>query len=299
MVHHRLEGARQPVQFELLARGLRGALRDEFHQAVVLESAGGRHHQLVGPVAALEVPAQRPRIQHAHGLLRSEDGPPQRMPGPDPLRQQFAGLVVGIVLARGNLLAHHGLLAFHVRLGETRTAREVEQDVDHFGKVLGERTRVVADLFTPGEGIEMSSDRLEAARDRPRVPALGALEHHVLDEVRDAEPLGRFVPRAVAHPHADRNGAPVGHGLAQDGESRAQHGLEMRGRHRVASGVKRRVAGRPATRCTSMMRLGWPSADGPGHRHDPGRGRGHGHRPHRPRRARSPRARAAGPCARA
>src|SRR6185503_1464055 len=65
----------------------------------------------------------------------------------------------------------------------------------------------------------------EAARDRTRVAGLGALEHHVLDEMRDAEALGGLVTRAIAAPGAERHRVAMRHGERAERDPRRKHGL--------------------------------------------------------------------------
>ena len=61
--------------------------------------------------------------------------------------------------------------------------------------MLGQRPGVVADLFAGGEGVQVPAQRLKTRRDGAGVAALGALEHHVLDEVRHAVVFLLFVAR--------------------------------------------------------------------------------------------------------
>ena len=52
----------------------------------------------------------------------------------------------------------------------------------------------------------------------------GALEQHVLDEVRDAVLLRRFAARAGAHPDAHRNRAHVRHGFRDHAHAVSERG---------------------------------------------------------------------------
>ena len=47
----------------------------------------------------------------------------------------------------------------------------------------------------------------------------GALEEHVLDEMRDAAALGRLVPRAARQPDADADRAHLRHPLGEDAKA--------------------------------------------------------------------------------
>ena len=81
----------------------------------------------------------------------------------------------------------------------------------------------------------MSAQRFQAGRDRPCVAPLGALEHHVLDEVRDPQPLPGLVARAVPEPCPHRDRATVRHGLGEHGEAGEQPGSAINGRGHTSS----------------------------------------------------------------
>jgi hypothetical protein len=91
--------------------------------------------------------------------------------------------------------------------------------------VIGQRAGVVAHVLARGERVEVATERFQALGDRARVAALGALEHHVLDEVGDPEALERLVPRPGAHPHAQGHGLAPGHALGEERDPGRQHGL--------------------------------------------------------------------------
>ncbi len=70
-----------------------------------------------------------------------------------------------------------------------------------FGEMLVEHSRVEADHFFGGERVQHSAEAVNFARDVFRGAPLRALEHHVLDEMRDAV---EFRPARAASPRAAR-----------------------------------------------------------------------------------------------
>src|SRR5262249_30166881 len=143
----------------------------------------------------------------------AEDRAPQLVLAPYELRQQLADRVVGIVLVREDLLADDGLFALDLLRSELRATYDVAEYVERLREMLGERACIHAHLLARGERIEMATERLEALRDRTRVAALGALEQHVLEKVRDAETFLGLVARTASHPYADRHRESLPHRL--------------------------------------------------------------------------------------
>ena len=64
-----------------------------------------------------------------------------------------------------------------------RRAEDVAEQVDRAGEELGQDVCVVDGLLVAGEGVVVGADLVELAVDIVCGPALGALEHHVFEEV--------------------------------------------------------------------------------------------------------------------
>ena len=95
-----------------------------------------------------------------------------------------------------------------------------DEDVDRERQVLVEHLDVVARVFLGGERVELAADRVDRLRDvLGRCGVAGALEEHVLDEVRDAAALGRFVARPARQPDADADRADLRHPLGENAEA--------------------------------------------------------------------------------
>ena len=225
MAHARDVGERQPVARRRLARRQAEAARDLGHERFVLEPAHRDHDDLAGAEPALELTHERRAREGRHRVHRAEDGPAERVVAPELRRELVGHHGLGAVLVGQDLLAHDRALALDLRLVEARAAHDVGHHLDRLRQVFGEHAGGVADLLARRERVEVTAERLEARGDRARVARGRALEHHVLDEVRDPELLARLVARAGAKPRAERQRAPVGQRLGQHGEPVREHGL--------------------------------------------------------------------------
>ena len=99
---------------------------------------------------------------------------------------------------------------------EDRVQHQVAENVHGDGQMLVQHLDVEADAFLGGEGVHVAADGVHLARNFLRGAVLGALEHHVLDEVRDAVPLQVFVAGTGLDPDPDRGGANVLHLLGDE-----------------------------------------------------------------------------------
>ena len=139
------------------------------------------------------------------------------------LGKQLVNEVVGIVLVHLDFFQNHAALAGDLAGREHRIQHHVAQDVDGHRQVLVEHLHVEAHGFLAGEGVHVAANGIHLPGDVFRAAAGGSLEHHVLDEMRDAVDRRLFVTRAGLHPDAQRHRANVVHLLGDDGETVGQH----------------------------------------------------------------------------
>ena len=141
------------------------------------------------------------------------------MPAPEILREQFVNQVFGIVLVHLDFFEDHLLFLGDVRVVKSRAQHQVGKDIEGDRQVLVEHFRVEAGHFLGRKRVEHPAHRVHRLRDFFRRAPLGALEDHVLDEVRDAVALRRFAARSRAQPDAHRNRTHVRHFFRDDHEA--------------------------------------------------------------------------------
>jgi len=96
---------------------------------------------------------------------------------------------------------------------------EIAENIERDGDMLIENFDVEADTFLGGEGVHVAADRVDLAGDGFGGAVLRALEHHVLDKMRDAIPFSVFIAGARFQPDADGNRAEVRHLLRDHGQA--------------------------------------------------------------------------------
>ena len=217
------------------------AALDLLGEARVVDVAGGRDDHvrrgIVGAEVAEEVVA-RDALDEARA---AEDRPPERL-----LREGLQVELVlrdrlGVVGGVTELLQDHLPLAVDLLGGEGRAADHVGEHVERDRHVLGEQHRVVGGVVLGGVGVHRRAHPLDLERDAPRVAGLGALERHVLEEMRDAVQVRGLVARADAHERADRRGAEAGQPHRRDRQPVGQHAGAQVHRRRAGRGAGARL----------------------------------------------------------
>ena len=165
-------------------------------------SAADSDDHSVWPVPGVDVLEECLARRLAHGLLPPDDVPAERLVAVEKLVVDAADEVARRVEVHVHLLDDHALLALDLVLVELRAAEHVDEDVERRVARLGGAANVVAGVLLAGERVELAPDSVDLAGDvaggRTRV---GALEEHVLGEMRDPVRLGRLVPGARSQHH--------------------------------------------------------------------------------------------------
>ena len=190
------------------------------------------------PVA--EVVHERVARRGLHGLLAADDVPAERMVGAvDELLVHAVDEVPRRVEVHVHLLDDHALLAVDLPGVELRVAEHVDDHVERHVAVLGGALDVVARVLLARERVELAADRVDLAGDVARGrPPLGALEEHVLGEVRDPVRLGGLVARAGGEHHEARHRLRLRHRRGQQPEA-VREGLAFEGGHASILAVPR------------------------------------------------------------
>ena len=90
-------------------------------------------------------------------------------------------------------------------------------------QVLVEDLDVIARVFLGGEGVHLPADGVDRLGDVFGAAGRGALEEHVLDEMRDTALLNRLVAGSAREPDADAHGSNMGHPLREEAEPVGKH----------------------------------------------------------------------------
>ena len=127
--------------------------------------------------------------------------------------------VVGRVLGRADLLHDDVLLALQLLRIEGRIGQDVGQHVERERHVGLEHARVIGGGFDRGAGVEIAADRLDLLGDLARGAPRGALERHVLEQMRNAVLVRPLVAAAGADPDAERGGLQMRHRIGHHDEA--------------------------------------------------------------------------------
>src|SRR6185312_11305446 len=107
-------------------------------------------------------------------------------------------------------------LALQLVLLEGRMLQDVSDDIDGERRILGKHLGVIGGLLARRIGVEMAAHLFDGLGDLAGAAPLGALEGHVLEQMRDAVDLGPLVARADIDPNAERHRVDAGHEVARD-----------------------------------------------------------------------------------
>ncbi len=227
---------------------------------VVAELPADTDDETLGPVPAVDVGEERVARGAAHGVLGADDVPAERLVAVQMALPDVADVAARRVGVHVHLLDDHALLALDLVGVEARVAQHVDEHVERHVARLRGALHVVARELLPGEGVELAADRVDLGRDVPRRrPALGALEEHVLGEVRDPPFLPPLVARAggvheeaghrlrVRHPRRQHAGAVGERGAVEGrhGSMLAAAGGARPRDHHASSSSRSRSAPRP------------------------------------------------------
>ena len=172
------------------------------HQLLVVDAAAGDNHAITSMIVFVAV-ADAVRAHEAADHLTGADNLPsqvmRRIGGPG---IKLEDVVVGRVLAAGNLLDDHLALRVDGLLGEYRGRHHVAKDLHNPWQLVIHKTGVVAGVLLGREGVLLGADALEILGDAKGVALVGALEHHMLQEMRDALLGIGLVARANLEPDA-------------------------------------------------------------------------------------------------
>ena len=190
---------------------------------LVIQVSGRAHDQIAGrKMMSIETRDHR-ALEFLDRLSRAQNRQAEAVIFPETLRENFVDQIVGIVLVHLDFFENHASFFRNVAGVEHRMQHEIAQNIHGQRKMLVQNFNVEANAFLGGESVHVAANRINLPGDIFRRPRFRALEHHVLDKVRDAIPFRILVARARLEPYADRHRADMWHLLGDDGQSVRQH----------------------------------------------------------------------------
>src|SRR5689334_8376128 len=183
---------------------------------LMIDRAGGGDDHGGRAIMAGEIRAQPLAVERTHGGAGAEDRAADRLVREGRRLQIFEHQIVGSVLDRADLLDDDVLLARHLVGIECGFGEDVGQHIERERHVRLHGAGVIGGHLDAGRSVELAADRLDLLGDLPGRAPLGALECHVLEEMRNAVLLGLLVATAAADPHAERRGFEMRHRVGDD-----------------------------------------------------------------------------------
>src|SRR5258706_7274145 len=195
----------------------------EFEYSVVRNVAGGGDQQMIRRKPFAEAGLQRFTRKLPDSIGSAENRAAQWMLGPESAGENFVQQRFRIVEIHLDFFEDHLAFLVDVIGIETGAQAKIGNNIERDGEVIVENLGVETNLFFGRERIEHAADGIHFAGDGFGGAPLGALENHVLHEMREAVLFGSFAAGTVANPHADRNRADVAHGLGHDDQTVGQN----------------------------------------------------------------------------
>ncbi len=214
------------AQVALCAGGVPGAagLAHLRNRVLEVHLPGERHDGVVRGVALGEVRAHLLTRHRVDRLVRAQHAVRERVGAVTAGGELLVERPEWLVLVHGDLFEDHALLVVEIRFAQ-RGAEDVREDVRRFGQRLGEDLRVEGGHLRRREGVVAGADLVELAVDVVGRTPLGALEHHVLEEVADAHDGARLVAGAGLDEESARRSVRRRVGLGDDGQAVVEGGL--------------------------------------------------------------------------
>src|SRR5712692_6297686 len=191
----------------------------------MIEISGRGNNTIGGEVGSLVQLLQVTRGHSADRVTSAQDRIAVRMLGPQRLVAEIEHLIVRRVLDGVDLFEHDVALELQVARAQHRMSHQIGEHVQRLRQVAVQHPGLKRRGVTGGVGVERSAPRLERQRDLLRRTALGALEHHVLEQVGDAHLGAGLVGARAPHPDPYRHRADARDSLRQHDHTARRGGL--------------------------------------------------------------------------
>ena len=155
-----------------------------------------RAGHVIGPQKIQQV-VPRHGVECLHGASQRAS---ERLVWPKRFIEQFLDVMLRLIEIHRQLFFDDAPFLFDFDRIELRVEKHVHQHVEQFVETIVPSFRVKARAFFAGEGVEVTADAFHGLRNLFRGAFRSSFEQEVLDEVRDAVQLRRFVTTAHSDP---------------------------------------------------------------------------------------------------
>ncbi len=198
----------------------REAPLDLGNDRLVLDRPRRRHHHVRPAIMRGEIAVQHDRcLKPLQRLRRAEQRTSHRLVGIAEFVEMLEHDIVGRILRRADFLLDDALLALELFGIETRIGEDIAQHLERERHVRLHHPRIIGRGLDAGGGIEIAADRLDLLGDLARGSRRGALERHVLEQMRNAMLVGLLVAASNPGPYAERSRLQMRHGVGDDREA--------------------------------------------------------------------------------
>jgi hypothetical protein len=171
--------------------------------ASVLKVAGHGDHDLPGAVILFYIGQDVLVRQRLDRLPGPQDGAAKGMIGPDRVDEELMDIVVRRVLHALDFLQDDLAFLLQLRRIEPGAEEDVRQEINGLRQVFVEHFDVVRGRLLGGESVHLAAERIHLDGDVLGGPLLRSFEEQMLDKMRNAPQLLRFVAGAHLDPYAD------------------------------------------------------------------------------------------------
>ena len=173
------------------------------------DDAGRRHVGIAEGVQRIDADVRERRVF-------AQDRTTKWLAGVERALVQFEDTIVRLIEGFAALLGNDALLFFQIVRRPVRCEENVGYEVERERRGFSDDARVVRCALVAGGGVHHAAGVFDGFSELARVTRAGALEGHMLEQMRDAVEFGGLPARADALPYAKRCRAEARHRIERD-----------------------------------------------------------------------------------
>ena len=182
------------------------------HHNIMVDLAGNHQRQPTGAIMRRPPLAQMFGRDPRQRYLAAQDRPAQRLPRKGCFLKVIENNIVGRITRFTQFLKHDILFARQIIIVKARVGHQIGDDRQPQRQVARQQPGMKHRRITRCPGVEIAADIFDLFGNRLCRPRLGALEHHMFEQMRQPIMLGHFKARAGFGMQCNRDGFhPRGH----------------------------------------------------------------------------------------